>query len=37
MQTKVNPNKVGGFGIQHTGTIRSGATLIKDLKLEWDK
>ncbi len=36
MNTEIEPNKYGGFGLQHTGTVRSGATLIKDLKLEWN-
>ncbi len=36
METKIKPNIYGGFGLQHTGTVRSGATLIKDLRLEWN-
>lgn len=35
MQTEIQPNLYGGFSFQHTGTIGSGATLIKDLKIEW--
>ena len=35
METEIIPNKYGGFGFQHTGTVGSGATLIKDLKIEW--
>jgi len=35
METEITPNKFGGIGFQHTGTVRSGATLIKDLKIEW--
>lgn len=35
MEISVEPNAFGGFGIQHTGTVGSGASLIKDLKLEW--
>ncbi|MGE4587358.1 MAG: hypothetical protein AB7D05_08460 [Mangrovibacterium sp.] len=35
MKTEITPNPYGGMGFQHTGTVRSGATLIKDLKIEW--
>lgn len=35
MEMEVPPNNWGGFGFQHTGTVGSGATLIKDLKVEW--
>lgn len=35
MENEIIPNQFGGFGFQHTGTVRSGATLIKDLKVEW--
>ncbi|MCX6236090.1 MAG: hypothetical protein NTY07_00805 [Bacteroidia bacterium] len=35
METEISPNKFGGIGFQHTGTVRGGATLIKDLKIEW--
>ena len=36
METEITPNDFGGFEFQHTGTVRSGATLIKDLRVEWD-
>jgi hypothetical protein len=35
METNINTNNFGGFGFQHTGTVGSGATLIKDLKIKW--
>jgi hypothetical protein len=35
MQTEITPNQYGGVSFQHTGTVGSGATLIKDLKIEW--
>ncbi|KJD34315.1 hypothetical protein PK35_00370 [Tamlana nanhaiensis] len=35
METEIMPNTFGGVSFQHTGTVRSGATLIKDLKIEW--
>lgn len=35
LEAEVSPNGFGGIGFQHTGTVRSGATLIKDLKIEW--
>ena len=35
MESEITPNKLGGIGFQHTGTVRGGATLIKDLKIEW--
>jgi hypothetical protein len=35
MEAKITPNNYGGLSFQHTGTIGSGATLIKDLKIEW--
>lgn len=35
METEITPNQYGGFGFQHTGTVGSGATLIKNLKIEW--
>lgn len=35
LKTEITPNNFGGFGFQHTGTVGSGATLIKDLKIEW--
>jgi len=36
MKAKIVPNKFGGLSFQHTGTVKSGATLIKDLKVEWN-
>ena len=36
METEISPNKFGGMGFQHTGTVNSGATLIKDLEIEWE-
>ena len=35
LETNIDKNKFGGFGFQHTGTVGSGATLIKDLKIVW--
>ncbi|MEN3323161.1 hypothetical protein VP395_05445 [Mariniflexile soesokkakense] len=35
IQAEVTPNNYGGLSFQHTGTVGSGATLIKDLKIEW--
>ena len=35
METEIAPNKYGGIEFQHTGTVGTGATLIKDLKIEW--
>jgi len=35
METDIDKNNFGGFGFQHTGTVGSGATLIKDLNIEW--
>ncbi len=35
MKAVITPNRWGGFGFQHTGTVGSGATLIKDLQVEW--
>jgi hypothetical protein len=35
LEANITPNTFGGISIQHTGTIGSGATLIKDLKIEW--
>ncbi|SHG18585.1 hypothetical protein SAMN05443549_102347 [Flavobacterium fluvii] len=35
LEAEITPNDFGGISFQHTGTIDSGATLIKDLKLEW--
>jgi hypothetical protein len=36
LERTFTPNKFGGFGFQHTGTVGSGATLIKDLNIEWE-
>ncbi len=36
LETEIQPNKFGGISFQHTGTVDGGATLIKDLKIEWD-
>lgn len=35
LETGIIPNKFGGIGFQYTRGIGSGATLIKDLKIEW--
>lgn len=35
LETEIVPNTFGGISFQHTGTIHSGATLIKELKIEW--
>ncbi|WP_281228875.1 hypothetical protein [Flavobacterium aquiphilum] len=35
LEANITPNQFGGISFQHTGTIGSGATLIKDLKIEW--
>jgi hypothetical protein len=35
MEASIDKNNFGGFGFQHTGTVGSGATLVKDLKIEW--
>jgi len=35
MEAGVITNSFGGFGFQHTGTVGSGATLIKDLRVIW--
>lgn len=35
LEAKILPNKFGGFSLQHTGSVGSGATLINDLKIEW--
>ncbi len=35
LEAEIVPNSFGGISFQHTGTIDSGATLIKDLKIEW--
>ncbi|WP_347838495.1 hypothetical protein [uncultured Draconibacterium sp.] len=36
MEAVIKEQPLGGFGLQHTGSVGSGATLIKDLKLEWE-
>ncbi len=36
LEASITPNPFGGISFQHTGTIGSGATLIKDLKIEWN-
>ena len=35
MVAAIKPSPFGGVGFQHTGTVRGGATLIKDLVIEW--
>ena len=35
MECKIDQNDFGGLEFQHTGTVGSGATLIKDLVIEW--
>ena len=35
LETEVEPNDSGGLGFQHTGTVRGGASLIKDMNVEW--
>ncbi len=35
MKAEITSNPYGGVSFQHTGTVGSGATLIKDLKIEW--
>ena len=35
MKTEMIPNNFGGIEFQHTGTVGSGATLIKNLTIEW--
>nr|WP_315153737.1 hypothetical protein [uncultured Flavobacterium sp.] len=35
LEAEIIPNNFGGISFQHTGTIGSGATLIKNLKIEW--
>ncbi|WP_423128198.1 hypothetical protein [Gaoshiqia sp. Z1-71] len=36
LEAEMEPNTFGGIGFQHTGTVSGGATLIKDLKIEWN-
>ncbi|MGD9931841.1 MAG: hypothetical protein AB7U05_17615 [Mangrovibacterium sp.] len=35
LEADIEPNTFGGMGFQHTGTVGGGATLIKELKIEW--
>ncbi|MBD0823750.1 hypothetical protein [Aestuariibaculum marinum] len=35
LQAEIKPNTYGGLSFQHTGSVGSGATLIKNLKIEW--
>ncbi|MFL1011651.1 hypothetical protein [Flavisericum labens] len=35
LETEITLNPYGGVSFQHTGSVRSGATLIKDLKIQW--
>lgn len=35
IETEIIKSRYGGIAFQHTGTVGSGATLIKDLKIEW--
>jgi hypothetical protein len=35
LETEIKSTNFGGLSFQHTGTVGSGATLIKDLKIEW--
>jgi hypothetical protein len=35
LEADITKNEFGGFGFQHTGTVGSGATLIKDLRITW--
>jgi len=37
MEAEITPNPYGGIAFQHTGSVGSGATLIKDLTIEWQK
>ncbi|WP_372772683.1 hypothetical protein [Mangrovibacterium sp.] len=36
LEAEIQSNQFGGISFQHTGTVGSGATLIKDLKVEWE-
>ena len=36
LETEIQKCDAGGFGLQHTGTVGAGATLIKDLMIEWN-
>ncbi len=35
LSATIKPNKFGGFGIQHTGTVANGSCIIRNLKLDW--
>lgn len=35
LETEIQPNTFGGLGFQHTGTVQGGASLIKDMSIEW--
>ena len=35
LEAEISSSLYGGVSFQHTGTVRGGATLIKDLKIEW--
>ncbi|MFV0364984.1 MAG: hypothetical protein ACK5JS_00560 [Mangrovibacterium sp.] len=35
IQAKVEANDFNGFSIQHTGSVGSGASLLKDIVLDW--
>ncbi|WP_163707343.1 PemB family protein [Mangrovibacterium lignilyticum] len=35
LETDIQPNTFGGVSVQHTGSVGSGASLIRDLKIEW--
>jgi hypothetical protein len=34
---KYPQTNLGGFGFQHSGRVAGGATLIKNLKIVWEK
>lgn len=36
IHAKVEANEFNGFSIQHTGSVGSGATLLKDIVLNWE-
>jgi len=35
MKTQITPYTFGGVAIRHTDSVGDGATLIKDLVIEW--
>jgi hypothetical protein len=35
LSATIKPNKFGGFGIQHTGTVANGSCIIRNLKIDW--